>query len=201
MTSNNQIHTYHEIVKAITDELLDVCVISFGGCSTNTLADVLEQNALVCKTPIWHSIVCHCPYILPSIKTPIIYIYRDPRLAFLSMKQRQTGIWDINQQKLSNNLNVELSDEQLFILMMRQFVKWTNYIRVYKPKNIRVVKYKELFQPHIQSRLETFLGKPLNGFPITYIPPKSGSVIPTDNDEKLFVKYKHWIDHVNKTHL
>lgn len=193
-----QIHSYDEIVKAISDEHLDVCVISFGGSSSNTLVDVLEENKIVCKTPIWHSIVCHCPYILPGIKTPIIYLYRDPRLAFLSMKQRMTGIWDVNQQKLSNNLDVELSDERLLVLMLTQFAKWTNYIRVYKPRNIRVIKYEELFHPSIRTKLESLLGKSLNGFPIPYIPPKSLSIIPNKEEEKLFIKYKPWIDHINK---
>ncbi len=193
----NQIHTLDEIINAISDEHLDVCVISFGGSSSNTLVDVLEQNQIVCKSPIWHSIVCHCPYILPGVKTPIIYLYRDPRLAFLSCKQRMTGFWDVNQQKLSNKLDVELSDEQLFVRMLTQFVKWTNYIRVYKPANVCVVKYEELFQPSIRPKLESFLGKPLVGFPIPYIQPKSASVIPTDEEEKLFTKYKQWIEYVN----
>jgi hypothetical protein len=194
----NQIHSLDEIIKAISHQHLDVCVISFGGSSSNTLVDVLEQNGITCKTPIWQSILCHCPYILPGVKTPIIYLYRDLKLAFLSCKQRMTGIWDINQQKLSNNLTVELSDERLLVLMLTQFVKWTNYITVYKPRNIRVVKYEELFQSDIKSKLESFLGKPLDGFPITYIPPKSASVIPTDEEEKLFIKYKPWIDYVNR---
>jgi len=107
------------------------------------------------------------------------------------------GIWDTNQRKLSNNVDVELSDERLLVLMISHFVKWTNYITVYKPRNIRVVKYEELFQPGIKSELESFLGKPLDGFPITYIPPKSASIIPTKEEEKLFMKYKPWIDRVN----
>jgi len=193
----HQIHSLDEIIKAISDEHLDVCVISFGGSSSNTLVDVLEQNQIVCKTPIWHSILCHCPYILPSVQTPIIYLYRDPRLAFLSCKQRMTGFWDVNQNKLSNNLTVELSDERLLVLMLSQFVKWTNYITLYKPRNIRVVKYEELFQPSIQPKLESFLGKKIAGLPIKYIEPKSVSVIPTQEEEKLFIKYKQWIDCVN----
>jgi hypothetical protein len=159
--------------------------------------DLLEQNQIVCKTPIWHSIVCHCPYILPCVDTPIIYLYRDLKLAFLSCKQRMTGIWDTNQQKLSNNLEVELSDERLLVLMLSQFVKWTNYITVYKPANVCVVKYEELFQPSIRPKLESFLGKKITDLPIKYIEPKSISVIPTQEEEKLFIKYKQWIDYVN----
>jgi hypothetical protein len=82
--------------------------------------------------------------------------------------------------------------------MFSQFVKWTNYIRVYKPRNLCIIKYEDLFQPTIQSKLELILGKPLVGFPISYIPPKSTFITPTEEEEKLFVKYKHWIDYVNR---
>ena len=89
----------------IKSENLDVLVVSYGGCCTNTLVDYLEKNNFNCKTEIWSKILCHCPYY----DIPIIYIYDNPIKSFLSMKNRGEGFWDINQQKMSNDKNVVLT--------------------------------------------------------------------------------------------
>lgn len=195
------ISTYKNTIYSILSEKLDLCVISFGGCSSNTLVNSLEEQGLKCKTPIWDSIVCHCPFILPDIKIPIIYLYRDPKLAFLSMKRRMNGFWDVNQRKLSNNNNIELSDEQLIILMLSQFLKWTNYIQLYKPSNVCLIKYEELFEPDIKTTLQCLVGKELSGFPIPYVEPKSININPTEEENNLFFQYRYWFDYVNNFSL
>ena len=109
----------------IKSEHLDVLVVSYGGCCTNTLITYLENNNFKCNTPIWAKILCHCPQYI-EIDIPIIYVYDNPIKSLLSMKNRGKGCWDINQQKLSNDINVSLSDENLIKCMINQFNIWTN---------------------------------------------------------------------------
>ena len=84
---------------------LNLCVVSFGGSASNTLVNALRENGFNTKNHIWEKILCHCPKYV-NLGIPIIYLYTDPRAAFMSMKRRGSGIWDVNQKKLSNNNNV-----------------------------------------------------------------------------------------------
>ena len=120
---------------------LQVCVISYGGCGSNAFVDALIKNNYKCRTPIWSKILCHCPEPI-DIPVPIIYLYRNPIHAFLSMKRRNKDFWDVNQRKLSNNTKIELSDENLLKLMIQQFYKWINC----KITNLLIIKYEELFE-------------------------------------------------------
>ena len=135
------LNNVNDIIKS---EGLDVLVISYGGCCSNTLADYLEKNNFKCRTEIYCKILCHCPeYIECDI--PIIYVYDNPIKSFLSMKNRGKGLWDINQQKMSNDTNVVLSDKNLIELMINQFNNWTNIKRY----NVCVIKSCELFENNI----------------------------------------------------
>ena len=152
----------------IKSEGLDVLVISYGGCCSNTLADYLEKNNFKCRTKMYHKILCHCPeYIECDI--PIIYVYDNPIKSFLSMKNRGKGFWDTNQQKMSNDTNVVLSDKNLIELMINQFNNWTNI----KRDNVCVIKSCELFENNIVDKLEFFLKKKLYHFPIPYKTPQT----------------------------
>ena len=71
------------------------------------------------------------------------------------MKYRDTTLWSTNQRKLSNNMNVELSDEKLLTLMIEQFNSQTNINR----DNVLLIKSEEIFQPNIVNKLEKFLKK------------------------------------------
>lgn len=68
------------------------------------------------------------------------------------MKNRGDGIWDVNQQKLTNNKDVELSDENLLKSMIEQFNSWTSV----KKNNVLILKSCELFKYDIVNKLETF---------------------------------------------
>jgi hypothetical protein len=110
------------------------------------------------------------------------------------MKNRRRGCWDVNQRKLSNNMNIDLSDENLLKLMIKQFNTWTNI----KRDNVLIVKTCELFEECIVDKLECFLKKKINYFPIIYKRPKTDVNNITDKSLlELFEKYKLEIDYIN----
>ena len=187
----NDINNINNIIKS---EKLDILVISYGGCCTNILVNYLEKNNFKCNTKIWLTILCHCPQYI-ECDIPIIYIYDNPIKSFLSMKNRGKGIWDINQEKMSNNKNVVLSDKNLIELMINQFNNWTNI----KRDNVCIIKSYELFENNIVDKLETFLKKKIYHFPIPYKNPKTNIDESMKNDEiiKLFENYKLEIDRIN----
>ena len=184
------LNNVNEIIK---NEGLEVLVISYGGSCSNTFVDYLEKNNFKCRTEIWNKILCHSlEYIECDI--PIFYIYDNPIKSFLSMKNRGKGIWDLNQQKMSNNINVVLSDTNLIELMINQFNNFTNI----KKNNICVIKSCELFENNIVDKLEIFLKKKIHHFPIPYKNPKT-NIQTNESIEniELFEKYKLEIDKIN----
>ena len=170
---------------------LNLCVVSFGGSASNTLVNALHENGFNTKNKIWEKILCHCPEYV-NLGIPIIYLYTDPRSAFMSMKRRGSGIWDVNQKKLSNNNNVKLSDDNLLQLMIKQFDSWTGT----KRNDVLILHTNELFQPDIVDKLEKFLNKKVKGFPLQFKNPK------TDYSKctyfvDLFERHKDGIERVN----
>ena len=201
MNKNNAvIMNLLKINENIIKEKLDIAVVSFGGCSSNTLCDILETNGYKVKSKTHGKILCHCPSPV-KLNIPVIYLYRDPREALLSMKRRGKGFWDINQTKLSNSTNINYSDGNLLRLMIQQFNKWTTF----KDNRMIIVKYEELFDETIINKLQVFLNNDkLTNFPIIYNNPHiNANIIDTiDNTfKKLFKKYKKEIDHINNFHL
>jgi len=181
----------------IKNEGLQLLVVSYGGSCTNVFVNYLEQNNYKCKTDCWHKILCHCPkYIECDI--PIIYIYDNPIKSFMSMKNRTIGLWNVNQQKLSNNKNEVLSDENLLKLMINQFNNWTNIRR----PNVLIIQSNELFQNTIVNKLNCFLKTNINYFPIEYKKP-STDINNIKNTElvHLFEKYKYEIDTINNFNI
>jgi hypothetical protein len=194
--NKNIILNLSKINETILEEKLDIAVISFGGCSSNTLCDILEKNGYKVRSKIYDKILCHCPSPI-KLNIPIIYVYRDPREALLSMKRRGKGYWDVNQRKLSNSTNINYSDGNLLRLMIQQFNKWTKF----KDNRMIILKYEELFNESISDKLKLFLDNDkLTNFPITYKKPHiNSSVVDTiDNGFKnLFEKYKKEINYIN----
>jgi hypothetical protein len=181
------------IQHVIKKEGLELMVVSYGGSCTNILVKLLEKNCYKCCTNIWHKLLCHSPvYVETDI--PIIYIYDNPIKAFMSMKNRNNGYWDVNQQKMTNNYNVKLSDETLLKCMINQFHNWTSIRR----KNVLIIHTSELFKKTIVKKLERFLKKPLNHFPVKYVKPKTNiNDISDTNLINLFIKYKDDIIKIN----
>ena len=180
-----------DINNIIKIEGIDLMVISYGGCATNTLIDALEKNNYKIRTQTYNDILCHCPHYI-EINIPIIYIYDNPLKSFVSIVKRNKGVWDLNQQKMSNNKNVDLSNENLLKLMINQFNSWTNI----KRDNLLIVKTCQLFENSIVDKLEKFLKKKLYYFPIPYNTPKVNVKNVNENNE-LFKKYKFEIDKIN----
>ena len=177
------------IQETIQHEGLDVLVVSYGGSCSNTLVKYLEKNKLKCNTPIWDKIICHCPQYI-ECNVPMIYIYDNPIKSFLSIKRQ--GHWETNQKKLSNHTNIVFSDEHLLQLMIRQFHEWTTR------ENVCILKSGELFEDTIVEKLETFLKRNIQHFPIPYKTPKTNLEQIPDDLKQLFETYKVEIDRINQ---
>ena len=175
-------------------EDLNLLVISYGGCVSNTVINTLEKNNYNIRTKTYNDILCHCPYYIQT-DIPIIYLYDNPIKSFLSMKKRGSGIWDVNQQKMSNNKNVDLSNENLIKLMVAQFNSWTSIRR----DNVLIIKSCELFENSIVDKLEKFLKKKLYHFPISYETPNTNmkNIKNITQYSDLFNKYELEIDKIN----
>ena len=196
-TTYKQIHDLDNINKinnVIKKERLDILVVSYGGSCSNMLVNNLNKNGYKCKTNLWQKILCHCPTYI-EVNIPIIYIYDNPIKSFLSQKKRGTGIWSLNQKKLSNNYNIELSDENLLKLIIKQFNNWTNL----KRDNVLVIKSEELFKNEILTKLKKLLKKDLSYFPIIYKTPKiHHDDIEKFKSTKLYEKYELEIKKINE---
>lgn len=158
-----------DIPNRIKNENLEVGIVSYGGSASNTLSHFLEKNFIRTRTHIWHEILCHCPEPLPLILNadiPFIYIYRDIEDAFQSQKKRGKGFWDTNQYKLSNNIDVKCSDQNLKYLMLKQYTKWVNASLQY-PNKILLLEFNEFFTEKGHEKIKSFLhNKNLKHFPI-----------------------------------
>jgi hypothetical protein len=145
------IYNLENIPKVVKNEGLNIAVVCYGGCSSNTLIDTLEKNGYKCRSPVYADILCHCPEPV-NLDIPIIYIFRDPIKAILSMKRRGKGIWDTNQRKLSNSHIQNFSDRNLLDLMIQQFNKWTacDY------NNVLFLRYDDIFTDNIVDLLKGF---------------------------------------------
>jgi hypothetical protein len=178
----------NEVVK---EEKLDICVISFGGCCSNQLVNVLYANGYNVRTFVWINLLCHCPEYI-ELDIPIIYIYGNPIKSFLSVKRRK-HCWIKIQQMLSNNVNIELSDENLLKLMIRQFNIWNNVNKY----NVLILKNSEIFEMSIVDKLQTFLNnKNLKNFPVKYVPPITDVKHVSKDDAVLFQKYKDDVNNI-----
>lgn len=172
------------INNTIKEEGLDILVVSYGGSCSNALVKKLHNNGYKCKTDIWKKYLCHCPTYI-NVNIPIIYIYDNIIKSFLS--QRKRTVWKINQIKMSNNVNIELSDEMLLKLMIKQWNSWTNS----NIDNLLVIKSVELFTNKIVNKLKNLLGKHLDHFPMKYRKPNINEKNIEDfKSTELFKKYK-----------
>lgn len=178
--------------EVIKKDGLNVLVVCYGGCCSNQFVYKLQQNGYKARSFLWDKILCHCPKYI-DVNIPIIYIYDNPIKAFLSQKNRGKGYYDVNQRKLSNNLNIELSDENLLKLIIEQFNNWTNIRR----NNVLIIKSNELFQDKIVNKLENFLKRKINHFPIQYKNSRTtDSNIEEFKSTELFKKYQLEIEKI-----
>ena len=141
----------NNIKDVVTKEGLEVLVVSYGGSASNTLVNQLQKEGYICRTVSWCNLLCHCPKYV-DIDIPIIYIYDNIIKSFLSMKNRGIGIWDVNQRKLSNNLNEVLSDENLIKLENLLKRNMNHFPILYKsPKT-----HNENINKYIHDKIELF---------------------------------------------
>lgn len=182
---------YDFILNHVKKDRINICVVSYGGSSSNTFAEVLHQNGYTSNTRRWEKFLCHCPKYV-QLNIPIIYVYNDPVKSFLSMKRRGK-IWIKNQRKLNNNRDIEISDENLLKSMYTQFRNWTDV----KRRDVLIIKTEELFQPHIANKLRKFLLNPnLKGFPIPYVKPQTDYDKEIEEYKDLFKKFDKEIQYI-----
>jgi len=176
----------------IKRDKLDIGIVSYGGSGSNCLTDFLKNNGYKVKSSIQNKILCHCP-IVPNSNIKFIYIYRDPKKAFLSQYRRKPHIWSINQKKMSNNYNVKLSNENLLRLILFHFKTWTSQ----KRSNILILKYDELFKEEGIMKIKVFLNNyNLKHSPV-YVKKNKTEKLINNDIKKLFEKYKEQIDYIN----
>jgi hypothetical protein len=188
------IYDLNKLYEAVTSEKLDIAVVSYGGSSTNTLIDTLEKNGYKCHSPVYDNLLCHCPEPV-DLDIPIIYIFRNPIEALLSMKRRGKNIWDINQRKLSNSLTQKYSDRNLLHLMIRQFNNWTSC----HYNNILFLRYDDIFKPDVVDLLKKFLKNDnLLHFPINFIRPHITNNIVKTIDKRLHNLFDEYEDDIKK---
>ena len=180
------------IPTAVNQEGLEVLVISYGGCNSNTLVTYLELEGIICKTPIWRKLLCHCPTYI-NCNIPVIYVYDDPKKSFLSMKRRGKGYYDTNQQKLSNDKNCKISDENLLELMIKQFHDFT----CTKRENVLIINSKELYKEGVVTKLKKLLNLNVKHFPVKWIEPRTSLHNIKKKTQQLFQKYKKEINKIN----
>ena len=186
------IDDFTKVNQIVKDEKLDICIVSYGGSLSNTLADILAKNNYKTRTPTYKKILCHSPELL-NLDIPIIYIYRNPIKAFISCKRRNY-VYKENIRKLNNNRNKKITDDNLLRAMIAQFYKYTKV----KMDNILIINSNELFKPSIVDKLKKFLkNNNLKYFPIKFIKPKSKYILDTHKHLKLFMKYKKDIEYIN----
>ena len=200
---NNIIYDYNNINNDLINEGINLLVICFGGCCSNSLVDILEKNGYKIRTKLFDKILCHSPETFDT-NIPIIYLYNNPIEAYLSQKRRKIeldinnkSLYQININKLSNNYNTIISDKNLLNFMIKQFYKWKDYLLNKKNNNIIFLHKTELFRNTIKKKLNKFLNKKLIGFPLIYKKPKTNYNLIDENDKILFIKYKNDIDYIN----
>jgi hypothetical protein len=182
-----------KLPQIIKNQKMDIAVVSYGGSGSNKLTDVLELNKYKIRCQIWNDVVCHCPEVI-KIDIPIIYIYRNPIDAFFSMKRRGDLFYGVNQKKLSNNDNIKITDENLLLLMIKQFKNWTSS----NLDNLLIVKYDEIFENPFLEKIKKFLkNENIRGFPVKFNRPSKKNNY-NKSLTKLFEKYKSDIEYINK---
>lgn len=170
------IYEYKNIKNDLINEKIDILVICFGGCCSNSLINVLEKNGYKIRTKLFDKILCHSPETFQT-NIPIIYIYNNPIESYLSQKRRKkeldinnVSLFDINIKKLSNNYSKNNKNENLLKLMIKQFYLWKNYSL--NNNNILFIHKTELFRNNIKNKFNKFLNNNLIDIPLIYIKPK-----------------------------
>jgi hypothetical protein len=190
--------TGSDVSKLVRTEGMDVCVVSYGGSCSNTLADVLTKNGVKCRTRLWDLMLCHCKEAL-SLDIPTIYIFDEPKKSFLSMKRR-SGLLNTNFRKLSNGAgDTPFSEEAMLGLMFEQFRNWSAAAQK-DPSKVLMVRSKELFESAIVDRLASFLNKPresLVELPVKYRAPATKLDTMSESHRKLFTRFEDEIARVN----
>jgi GR25 family glycosyltransferase involved in LPS biosynthesis/lipopolysaccharide biosynthesis glycosyltransferase/predicted O-methyltransferase YrrM/mannosyltransferase OCH1-like enzyme len=183
---DNQVFDLSKINESIKKENLKACVVSCGGTASNSFVRALEKDGIKCISLTWARILCHCPHFI-DIKIPIIYIYRDPREAWMSVKRR--GM-QMNQWKLANSFNIELTEENLLSLMITQIEKWTST----ENKNLLKLEYPEIFKKDCRKKVSKFLSTSIQSLPLPEKKGKTDFSKVSEKDSILLRKYSKRIN-------
>lgn len=133
---------------------MDVWINSFGGCASNFLSYKLESVGLKTRTPEWRDMYCHypCP---KDLGIPIVYLYRDMRLALLSQEKRNFA--DLNYRKLTTTNFTTAVEFEPIKLLGSMFHQFMNFIHC-EDKNLLILHKNELFTEDGIKALNEHLG-------------------------------------------
>lgn len=114
---------------------LDVWIVSHGGCGSNYIVDLLDENGYKVrdaprKSAVLYGLTCHLAYIPKNINTKILYVYGDIINSMCSQKNR--NLLKINIEKLKKgHKNKDDKDPYNYLF---QYNKFFNDERVVKLK-------------------------------------------------------------------
>jgi hypothetical protein len=112
-----------EIIKYINT--LDVWIVSHGGCGSNYIVDLLNDNGFKVrdgprKEAVYYGKSCHLAFIPTNITTKILYIYGDIINSMCSQKER--NLLDINLNKLKyGHKNSDPNDPYNYLYQYNNF--------------------------------------------------------------------------------
>jgi len=87
----------------------------------------------------------------------MIFIYRDPRIAFLSMRHRGSKLLQTNYAKINNLYDgSSYTDHAMLKSMLSMFANWT------AADNVLVIEYSSLASTETKDRLAKHIGRPLS---------------------------------------
>ena len=88
---------------------------------------------------------------------PMVFIYRDPRLAFLSMRGRGVKLLHTNYMKINSLTNdTTYTDPRMLESMLAMFKKWTS-----EKHDVLVIEYSTLALDATKQKLADHIKRPL----------------------------------------
>ena len=110
---------------------LDVWIVSHGGCGSNYIVDLFEENNIYVRDGRYGEL-CHRAYIPKGVNTKILYIYGDIINSMCSQSRRRNLETNINKLKF-NTSNKDVNDPYNYLYQYNNFNK---------VKNNKIVKLK-----------------------------------------------------------
>ena len=124
-----------DIIKYINS--LDVWIVSHGGCGSNYIVDLLNENGYKVRdgprrgAPLY-GVTCHLAYIPQNINTKILYIYGDIINSMCSQESRE--LLELNIKKLKKgHKNNDEKDPYNYLFQYENFYNDERVVKLKYP--------------------------------------------------------------------